>query len=89
MLGLSPLCRTTPILKALEINLISHVVDKNSLNMFHNVMKTHSGARTFYMLILKHNVSCSKLLTSRVRAICNNSNLDFNMSYMCHSELKK
>ena len=28
-------------------------------------------------------------LTSRVRPICNNRNLDFNMSYMGYSELNK
>ena len=49
MLGLSPLCRTTPLLKTLEKNRISHDVDKNNLNMFHNIMKTHSGASTFYI----------------------------------------
>ena len=56
LVGLNPMYRTTPLLKALDMKNIPHTVDINTLNMFHNVMKTHSGARTFYLLMLKHNI---------------------------------
>ena len=89
LVGLNPMYRSTPLLKALDMKNIPHTVDINTLNMFHNVMKTHSGARTFYLLMLKHNIMCPRILTNRVQAICDIMNIDFNMTYINDNSISK
>ena len=75
--GLGPMYRTTPLLKALNLQNISHVIDMNNLCLLKNVMKCNSGARKFYCLMLGNNNNNPKMLTTRVRNICEKWNINF------------
>ena len=49
----------------------------NNLCLLKNVMKCNSGARKFYCLMLGNNKNNPKMLTTRVRNICEKWNINF------------
>ena len=73
--GLSPKYRTTPLLQALNIQTVARSVDFCSISLLNNVLRNESGASRFYLMLIQKSVNCPKLLTSRVRQICNDWNL--------------
>ena len=52
-LGLPNYCRNTPLLKALGIRTIRQVVNNTQLSIMRNALWNTSGARNFYMCMLK------------------------------------
>ena len=79
IVGLNPRHRSTPLLQALNVHNISRSVDFK-----HNILKNPSGASKFYTWLLNEHVHCLKLLTSRVKQICQDH--DFNFLKACISE---
>ena len=75
IVGLGPMYRTTPLLKALNLQNISHVIDMNNLCLLKNLMTCNSGASKFDCLMLGNNNNSSKILTTRVRNICEKWNI--------------
>ena len=82
IVGLNSRYRTSPLLNALNINSISDVIDFNNVCLLNNIIKTESGARKFYCLMIWKQVSCKYLLTSRVSNICKRANVNFSLSYI-------
>ena len=68
---LSPKYRTTPLLQAVNIQTVTRSVDFCSISLLNNVLRNESGSSRFYLMLIQKSVHCPKLLTSRVRQICN------------------
>jgi hypothetical protein len=51
--GLGSRYRTTPLIQALNMHRMSQLVDFNAINLLNNIMHSHSGARNFYILMLR------------------------------------
>ena len=67
-------CRSSPILKALNVPKIDNVVETSSLKLISAIFSNSSRAKTFYCYLLK-NHCCDQLrnhtdLIARVRTIC-------------------
>ena len=80
IVGLSPKYRTTPLLQALNIQTVARSVDFCSISLLNNVLRNESGASRFYLMLIQKSVNCPKLLTSRVRQICNDWNFNYILS---------
>jgi hypothetical protein len=76
--GLNPRYRTTPLLQAVKLHKVSHVINVNTISLFHNVMKSNSAASRFNKLMLNGKCDCPKLLVNRVKKICAGHNVNFN-----------
>ena len=76
IVGLNPRHSSTPLLQALNVQNISKSVDFNTTSLLHNILKNQSGASKVYTWLLNEHVHCPKLLTSRVKQICQDH--DFN-----------
>ena len=77
-----PICtyprhRSTPLLQASNVHNISRSVDFNTTSLLHNILKNPSGASKFYTWLLNGHVHCPKLLTSRVKQICQDHDFNF------------
>ena len=84
IVGLNPRHRSTPLLQALNVHNISRSVDFNTTSLLHNILKNPSEASKFYTWLLNEHVHCPKLLTSRVKQICQDHK--FNFLKACISE---
>ena len=82
IVGLGPRHKTSHLIQALNVNSISRLTDFNSLSLFHNIMKSYSGARKFYSLMQEKRITCSMLLNNRVKNVCDKWNSNFLLSYM-------
>ena len=51
-----------------------------SISLLNNVLRNESGASRFYLMLIQKSVNCPKLLTSRVRQICNDWNFNYILS---------
>ena len=80
IVGLSPKYHTTPLLQALNIQTVAQSVDFYSISLLHNILRNDSGASRFYLMLIQKSVNCLKLLTSWVRHICNDWNLNYLLS---------
>ena len=77
IVGLSPKYHTTPLLQALNIQTVAQSVDFYSISLLNNILRNDSGASRFYLMLIQKSVNCLKLLTSWVRHICNDWNLNY------------
>ena len=77
IVGLGPKYRTSPLFKALNLHKISMYIDLNTLSLYHNIMRTHSAARNFNLLMLETKCNCPNLLVNRVKRLCKTYNFDF------------
>ena len=77
MQGIGPRHKTSHLIQALNVNSISRLTDFNSLNLFHHIMKSYSGARKFYSLMQEKRITCSMLLNNRVKNVCDKWNSSF------------
>ena len=82
IVGLGPRHKTSHLIQALNVNSISRLTDFNSLSLFHNIMKSYSGARKFYSLMQEKRITCSMLLNNRVKNVCDKWNSNFLLSYV-------
>ena len=52
-------------------------IDPNTLSLYHNIMRTHSAARNFNLLMLETKCNCPNLLVNGVKRLCKTYNFDF------------
>jgi exonuclease III len=71
MLGLNVRCRTTYLLEALNVHKVTRSIDFYTVSLLNNVLRNQSGATGFYLMLMKKQVNCPKLLTCRAKSICN------------------
>ena len=84
IVSLNPRHRSKPLLQALNVHNISKSVDFNTISLLHNIFRNSSGASKFYTWLLNEHLHCPKLLTSRVKQICQDH--DYNFLKACISE---
>ena len=73
-MGIHKFCRSSPILKALNVSKIDNVIETSSLKVISAIFSNSSRAKIFYCYLLKKH-RCDKLrnhtdLIARVRTIC-------------------
>ena len=92
VLGISPYCRSKPLLKALNVHHISDKIDVNCIMLLHRIMQGQSAAKEFNVM-LKRNVKCKELLVNRVKHICNSLSVSWfrciiDSCYLSHVKTK-
>ena len=84
IVGLGPKYRTTPLLDAVRLKKMSHIINANSLSLLNNILRTDSAAKRFNILMLRIKSSnCPQLLVNRVLKICNSQNINFTLLLTC------
>ena len=78
-IGIHIFCRSSPILKALNVSKIDNVIETSSLKLISAIFSNSSRAKTFYCYLLKKHC-CDQIrnhtdLIARVRAICSKHNV--------------
>ena len=78
-IGIHKFCRSSPILKALNVSKIDNVIETSSLKLISAIFSNSSRAKTFYCYFLK-NHCCDKLrnhtdLIARVRTLYSKHNV--------------
>ena len=71
-MGICKNCRTTPLLKALNLSHIPNIVACFNLKLLNTVMKRNFAARQFNLLMIKATV-----LYNHVKKICKNNDSQF------------
>ena len=66
IVGLGPKYQTTPLLDAVRLKKMSHIINANSLSLLNNILRTDSAAKKFNILMLRKKSSCPQLLVNRV-----------------------
>ena len=88
--GLHKFCKSSPLLKALNVHKIESNVDISTLNLVSSVFNNQSRARSFYVYLLNvyrcGNLHCHNDLISRSIKICTKFDISltrfiFNQSY--------
>ena len=79
--GLHKYCKSTPVLKALNVHKIETTVEISSLDLIRTIFCNTSRARSFYSHLLNMHV-CGKLightdLIARVKSICFKHDVSF------------
>ena len=83
IVGLGPKYQTTPLLDAVRLKKMSHIINANSLSLLNNILRTDSAAKKFNILMLRKKSSCPQLLVNRVLKICNSQNINFTLLLTC------
>ena len=78
-IGIHKFCRSSPILKALNVSKNDHVIETSSLKLISAIFSNSPRAKTFYCYLIKKHC-CDKLrnhtdLIARVRTICSEHNV--------------
>ena len=83
IVGLGPKYQRTPLLDAVRLKKMSHIINANSLSLLNNILRTDSAAKKFNILMLRKKSSCPQLLVNRVLKICNSQNINFTLLLTC------
>ena len=78
-IGIHKFCRSSPILKALNVSKIDNIIETSSLKLISAIFSNSSRAKTFYCYLVKKHC-CDKLhyhtdLIARVRTISSKHNV--------------
>ena len=80
IVGLKPFYKTTKLLQALKVNKASVLIDFGNISLLNNILQTKSAARDFYLYMMQHGNESKDILTSRVKKICIDNNINM---YKC------
>jgi len=73
-LGLSKYCQSTKLLQALRIDKVQHIIQKQTLTLLRNVLRTDSLAQHFYLSFLTKCNNVQSPLITRAQEICITNN---------------
>ena len=90
-LGVSKFCRTTPLLKAMDIQRIDDIISSQQLSLMKTILSNNSRANLFYSMCLRDCVTSSphkNTLITDITRTCDKHSIDF-ARYVCDDNYTK